>query len=141
MYVVCASVRHRIINNLADIQRGLSMRAKLVCSIFLLFHATEAQAATKDAIVIIYAQFPGNNSYEVGTGAFIDHDGLVLTADHVVHHFSLTPPATSTSGSVPPAVSPVSISVYSAFLSTKIDIDLRQTDALVGGRIGQQQWM
>lgn len=114
----------------------------LVRSMFVLLLTTMvSRAATKDAIVIIYAQFPGHNSYEIGTGVFVDHDGLVLTADHILHHISLSPPATSTAGSVPSGVSPVSISIYSAFLSAKIDIDLRQAEAVAGGRIGAQQWM
>lgn len=47
-------------------------------------------SGSADAVVIIYATFPGNNTYEIGTGAFVDHDGLVLTADHVVHRVALS---------------------------------------------------
>src|ERR1700731_796574 len=65
-----------------------------------------ARAATQDAVVVIYAQFPGYNTYEIGTGTFVDHDGLVLTADHVVHHLSLSPPVSYMANSVPTPVKP-----------------------------------
>ena len=99
-----------------------------------------SRAATKDAIVIVYAQFP-NGQYEIGTGAFVDHDGLVLTADHVVHHIEMSSPSTSTTGSVPASLTPTSVTIYSTLLGTPIKVDTTQQGALVGGQLGSQQWM
>ena len=106
----------------------------------LLLAAAIARADAKDAVVIVYAQFP-NNAYEIGTGTFVDHDGLVLTADHVVHHISMSPPSSSTTGSVPNLATPTGITVFSAFLGARIAVDLTKPGTLVGGQLSPSQWM
>ena len=115
-------------------------RAYFRLTLLMLLAVTVARADAGDAVVIVYAQFPGN-AYEIGTGAFIDHDGLVLTADHVVHHIALSPPATSTSGSVPTPVVPTSITVYSAFLKAKLSVDLTQQGNLTSGALTATEWI
>ena len=105
------------------------------------FATMGAQASTSDSVVIIYAQFPGYAAYELGTGTFVDHDGLILTADHVVHHLSMSPPSSYTTNSMPSPTQPTSIRVYSAFLNAAFDVDLTRTDTVVSGQLGSQQWM
>ncbi len=100
-----------------------------------------AQAATPDAVVIIYVKFPGYAAYELGTGTFVDHDGLILTADHVIHHLTVSPPSSFTTGSVPSPTTPTSITVYSAFLNAKFEVDLTRNDTIVGGQLSATQWM
>lgn len=106
----------------------------------LICAALPAMADPQDAIVIVLAKFPGSNVYEIGTGSFVDHSGLILTADHVVHHVGLTPPATTSSAMVP-ATAPTSITVYSAFLHTALNVDLTSPGTLVGGQISATQWL
>lgn len=108
---------------------------------FCITLVTGVHAAIPDAVVIIYAKFPGYAAYELGTGTFIGHDGLILTADHVVHHLTVSPPSSYTLGSVPTPVTPISISVYSAFLNTKFDVDLNQSGNIVGGQLNSSQWI
>jgi Trypsin-like peptidase domain len=114
------------------------LRAALLC--LVLSPVTAAQPARSDAVVIIYAVFPGNNAYEIGTGSFIDHDGLVLTADHIIHHISMSTPSAFMAGTAS-ATNPTSIVIYSASLKTKILIDLTKPDSIVGGQIAPNQWM
>lgn len=115
----------------------------LHCLSLLLFliGTTCAHAATPDAVVIIYAKFPGYNTTELGTGTFVDHDGLILTADHVIHHLTLSPPVTYMSNSVPHPQQPTQITVYSSFLNAHFDVDLSHSENVIGGQLGPQQWI
>jgi hypothetical protein len=45
----------------------------------------------RDAIVILKVTFEGSGKPEVGTGFFVDHDGLIITAEHVVNKYLTTP--------------------------------------------------
>lgn len=114
------------------------LRAALV--LLVLAPVAAAQRVRSDAIVIIYAVFPGNNVYEIGTGSFVDHDGLVLTADHIIHHISMSSPSTFMAGTAN-AMNPTSILIYSAFLKAKIPIDLTKPGSIVGGQITPNRWM
>jgi hypothetical protein len=97
------------------------------------------QTDPASAVVIIVVEFP-NNATEIGTGAFIDHDGLILTADHVVHQSYLSPPATYTNGSLPTESAPTKITVYSAALRQSLPVDL---NLVVSGVLSSSpaQWM
>jgi hypothetical protein len=122
---------------------GLRLKIRFPGCAFLwitLLFVPRAQAGTADAIVIIYAVFPGNNAYEIGTGSFVDHDGLVLTADHIVHHILMSSPSSFMRGTAN-ATNPTSILIYSAFLKAKIAIDLTKPESVVGGQITSSQWL
>jgi hypothetical protein len=103
--------------------------------------ATVAHAQAMDAIVIIYAQFPGNDVYELGTGFFVDHDGLIMTADHIIHHVQTSPPSAYISGSAPFQTQPTSIMVYSVALKARFQVDLTQSNNLIGGVLSATEWM
>jgi trypsin-like peptidase len=43
------------------------------------------------SVVILRVTFAGEKGAELGTGFFVDHDGLIVTADHVLHKYSVSP--------------------------------------------------
>jgi hypothetical protein len=94
----------------------------------------------EDSIVILYVEF-GDGTYEIGTGAFVDHDGLILTADHVVHQSTVHPPSTFAQGSVPIQIQPTKITAYSALLGTAVPVNLQATGSVVGGNLSSSQWV
>lgn len=93
-----------------------------------------------DSVVVLYVTFP-DSRYEVGTGVFVDHDGLILTADHVIHESSLATPSTMVSGTIPTQVTPSSITVYSALLHAKFSVPVTSPGAIVGGNLSTSQWV
>lgn len=99
-----------------------------------------AKADVKDAVVIIYAEFPGGD-HSIGTGAFVDHDGLILTADHVIHRLSMKSPATSMRGSVPTRIQPTKIVVYSSALKSQFAVNPTQIDIMTTGQLSADEWM
>lgn len=123
----------------------VALRKKLfLCTALLLcvcFRAPDlrGQPDPANAVVIIVVEFP-NNASEIGTGAFIDHDGLILTADHVVHQSYLSPPATFTSGTLPTQSAPTKVTIYSAALRQSLPVDL---NLVVSGVLSSSpaQWM
>ena len=121
----------------------LTLRARFVAGLLcsLAFSSiAAAQAANSNAIVIIYAEFPGNNAYEIGTGAFVDHDGLVLTADHVIHHISMSTPSAFVQGT-PTTTAPTKVVLYSAALGAAIPLNLSNPASIVGGQLVPNQWI
>lgn len=117
------------------------MLRAILCVLSLLIVSTYHARATTgpgDGVVIIYAQFPGTGQYEIGTGLFVDHDGLVLTADHVIHHIQMASPVTHISGSLPTGTEPTSIFVYSTALQARFKVDL---STIVGGTLDSNDWM
>lgn len=92
-------------------------------------------AQIPNAVVIIYAEF--GNEYEIGTGAFVDHDGLILTADHVVHHINLNP-FSSYLASNPTTTTPTKITVFVTEPKVRIDVDV---NTIIGGNISPTQWI
>ena len=93
-----------------------------------------------DAIVVLAAKF-SDGSTDWGTGSFVDHDGLILTADHVVHRALANPLSTITEGQVPGSTTPVSITVYSVRLGAQLTVDLASPGNVLGGTYGNNQWM
>jgi len=71
------------------------------------------------AVVVITVEF-SDAPTDMGSGFFVDHDGLIATADHVIR--GLTTPASGTSG---PAQTkhPKRITVYSAYLQKSFVIE------------------
>ena len=92
-----------------------------------------------DALVVVAAKFI--DGVEWGTGAFVDHDGLILTADHVVHRALAKPLSTMTEGKVPTPTTPVSITVYSSRLAKPLMVDLTVSGNVLGGAYSADQWM
>jgi hypothetical protein len=135
-----ASERVAASRPLTVIQEKSLHQASYLIALGVLLVTGMAHADAKDAVVILYAQFP-DNAYVIGTGTFVDHDGLVLTADHVVHHIAISPPSTSTTGSVPSLVNPATITVFSAFLKASIAVDLTKQENVVGGQLSPSQWL
>jgi hypothetical protein len=119
--------------------RAYLLAAAVVCLTLPLTPSLKASGSA-DAVVIIYATFPGNNVYEIGTGAFVDHDGLVLTADHVVHHVALSPPVTTLNATAS-ETQPTHLTIYSAFLKAKIDVDVSTAGSVIGGQLTPAQWI
>ncbi len=77
----------------------------------------------RKGIVFVVSEFPNDNA-EFGTGFFIDHDGLIATAAHVVQR---PIPPESTSG-CPPQVKPASqIKVYSPALNRFLEAKVVRT--------------
>ena len=66
--------RHRLFSGLSAI-------------VFFFFFGSAAMPSfangPADSIVVLYVTFP-DGFYEIGTGVFVDHDGLILTADQRV---------------------------------------------------------
>lgn len=93
-----------------------------------------------DAIVVVAAKF-NDGSIDWGTGAFVDHDGLILTADHVVHRALANPLSTMTNGSVPTPTTPISITVYSTRFVTPLTVDLTVLGNVLGGTYSGNEWM
>jgi hypothetical protein len=116
------------------------MRLLTVPMLFLASATALAQGNAGSGIVIVLAQFPGFNEYELGTGAFVDHDGLVVTADHVVHNIVVNPAAAST-GTTVTATTPTKLTVYSPYLNKFFDVDPAKPANIVGGQISPTQWL
>jgi hypothetical protein len=92
-----------------------------------------------DALVVLAVKFSDGTDW--GTGAFVDHDGLILTADHVVHRALANPLSTMTDGLVPNSTMPISITVYSTRLVTPLRVDLTVPGNVLGGAYSANQWM
>jgi hypothetical protein len=92
-----------------------------------------------DAMVVLAVKFGDGTNW--GTGAFVDHDGLILTADHVVHRALANPLSTMTDGMVPASIPPISITVYSTRLVTPLTVDLTVPGNVLGGAYSANQWM
>jgi Trypsin-like peptidase domain len=93
-----------------------------------------------DAIVVLAVKF-SDGSTDWGTGAFVDHDGLILTADHVVHRAIANPLSTMTDGSVPASSAPIGITVYSTHLVTPLTVNVAAAGNVLGGAYSANQWM
>jgi hypothetical protein len=93
-----------------------------------------------DALVVLGVTFSDGGT-DWGTGAFVDHDGLILTADHVVHRALANPLSTMTDGLVPISTTPISITVYSTRLVTPLKVDLTVPGNVLGGAYSANQWM
>lgn len=93
-----------------------------------------------DSMVIIAVKF-SDGITEWGTGAFVDHDGLILTADHVIHRALAKPLSTMTQGSAPASTNPVSITVYSKLFVNPLTVDLTNPGNVLGGAYSDTQWM
>jgi hypothetical protein len=110
---------------------GVSLILLLACSML------GAQNDGGSAVVILLAQFSGFNNYALGTGAFIDHDGLIITADHVVHKITLTLAASSSNAKVNATI-PSKLTIFSPYLNQFFDVD---PATVVGGQVTPNQWM
>jgi hypothetical protein len=113
---------------------------RFIVALAVLWGATVAPAQNSPAsgLVVVLAQFPGFNNYELGTGAFIDHDGLIVTADHVVHHLN---PTSSFSSTTLPATEPTKLTIYSPYLGQFFQVDLASSNNLLGGQISSSKWI
>lgn len=119
----------------------MSLRVALSL-IFLGMFPYPCQASNPgDAIVVLAVTF-SDGSTEWGTGAFVDHDGLILTADHVVHRALANPLSTISDGTIPSSVNPTNISVYSLRLgSPPLTVNLTIPGNVLGGAYSSNQWM
>ena len=93
-----------------------------------------------DALVVLGVKFSDGGT-DWGTGAFVDHDGLILTADHVVHRALANPLSTMTDGMVPVSTTPISITVYSTLLVNPVMVDLATAGNVIGGAYSPNQWL
>lgn len=119
---------------------SLLLRTALAMLALAAFSSSCRASDPGDAIVIVASKF-SDGSTEWGTGAFVDHDGLILTADHVVHRALANPLSTMTNGSVPASTTPISITVYSARLVTPLTVNLTVPDNVIGGAYSANDWM
>ena len=127
-------------------RKSLGIRIILAVTFLTLSLPSCSAVDPKNAVVVIIVTFP-DGSQELGTGAFVDHDGLVLTADHVVHGTSnlLSPDAHPETMLLnqpnPTQANPVKIEVYSPLLGGKITVDPAVSGALVGGSLSASSWV
>jgi hypothetical protein len=115
-------------------------RAALALLAFAALASSPRAGNSQNAIVTLAAKF-SDGVTEWGTGAFVDRDGLILTADHVVHRALASPLSTITAGSVPAAMAPVSITVYGAHLGSPLTVNVTVPGNIVGGNYSGSQWM
>jgi hypothetical protein len=92
------------------------------------------------AFVMLHITFSdGGQSW--GSGVFVDHDGLILTADHVLHRTQPEPLTTLVNGAPPVAATPTKVEAYSTELSDYVVVDLSSPENVLGGAIGPSLWI
>jgi Trypsin-like peptidase domain len=100
---------------------------------------TSAAAEPDRGVVILVVEFEDGKK-DVGTGFFVDHDGLVVTADHVVNRYSSTPAAPPFNPG--PSRRAKKITAYSAYLRKKFLLDLSTSpNAATTGQFAQGKWL
>jgi hypothetical protein len=117
--------------------RGRSLVLLIACLLGLF--QTCSAIGPGDSIVVLIVTFPDGSS-EIGTGAFVDHDGLILTADHVIHRTAYPPPSI-VDKTIPAQTAPSQILVYSSLLRTRLKVDLSRSDTVVGGVVSPNLWI
>lgn len=107
---------------------------------FLLLPKILLASDENKAIVFIIAEF-ANGDTEFATGFFVDHDGLVVTADHVIHKYAAVP-SDPTSRPIPRATAR-KISVYSWYLKKHFEVDLSEDpkQIVTGQELGEGRWL
>ena len=92
------------------------------------------------AIVFIIAEFESGTP-DFGTGFFVDHDGLIVTADHVLHKYPVL--SEDSTASPPPGALAKKIRIYSTVLTKYFEIDLAKNreSIVTGDQLGAGKWL
>lgn len=113
--------------------------AQIVLLILLGACRSAAAAPSGDSVLILVVEFE-DGSKEMGTAFVVDHDGLIITADHVLNKYTTTPQSPPFDPG--PGKRAKKVTAYSYFLHKKFEVQFDHASSqLVVGSLPNSHWL